>query len=305
MNHEHGQGDDPEIPGKVRPASDANDQEAADDAQAVEPADGVGEGTTERIRPEARVAGADGGPGVQAANASDANRAPANKNSRRPWQKWGTKLWAGGVAAVVTGAVSAWLAGWFSFLAGPPATVSPSTAPIGHPGHLPGRQDVSTVAPGQRFYAAPNFYDFQSCGRPCWLPLYQRPTEKSPFVTDGWPCEYYEPDSTSSGSFCLKPPPGRGPNEMADPAIRNSCDRILVICQVTIIGKGQAAETIRNEIGQSSDIWDMVALPGSHISSDSVVAGRLSQIPGMPGFYEAFGPDIWLGNTGWHSIPCK
>lgn len=120
MNHEHGQGDDPEIPGKVRPASDANDQEAADDAQAVEPADGVGEGTTERIRPEARVAGADGGPGVQAANAPDAKSAPANKNSRRPWQKWGTKLWAGGVAAVVTGAVSAWLAGWFSFWPGLP-----------------------------------------------------------------------------------------------------------------------------------------------------------------------------------------
>jgi hypothetical protein len=110
---------------------------------------------------------------------------------------------------------------------------------------------------------------------------------------------------SARGPFCLKPPPGRMPNQRADPADRNSGDRIYVICQVTNIGKGQPAEPIDNEIGQSSDIWDMVAVPRSRISSDSVVGGRLSQVPGMPGFYEAFGPDIWLGNTGWHNIHCK
>jgi hypothetical protein len=164
--------------------------------------------------------------------------------------------------------------------------------------------DVSTMAAGQRFYAVPDFHHFQSCGRPCWLPLYQQPTELSAFVTDGWPCEYYS-SNTSSEPACVQPPSRRTQSEMENPATRDSGDRILVICQVTLISKGQAAQTIRNEADQSSNIWDMVAVPESYTSSDSTATGRLRQVPGMPRFYEAYGPDIWFGNTGWHSIPCK
>lgn len=87
---------------------------------------------------------------------------------------------------------------------------------------------------------------------------------------------------------------------MAEPAVRNSGDRVLVVCQVRV----NTTQAIHNEVGQASNIWDMVAVPRADISSDSA-AGRLKQVAGMPGFYEAFGPDIWLGNTGWHDIPCK
>jgi hypothetical protein len=277
---------------------------AADSVQAVEPADGDREGTADKGGSEARAADADLGSVVEAVHESVPKSPNASKATRRPWRQWGAKFWVG-AAAIVTGAIGIWLAGWLGFLAGPPAAVAPSAKPIVNPGHLPGRLDVSAMSPGRRFYALPNFYEFQSCGRPCWLPLYQLPTEQSAFVTDGWPCEYYEPNSTSNGPFCLQPPSRRTPSERADPAVRNSGDRVLVVCQVTQISKGQAAPTIRNQVGKSSNIWDMVAVPGSYISRDSAAAGRLSLVPGMPGFYEAFGPDIWLGNTGWHGIPCK
>jgi hypothetical protein len=305
MNTEHNENDHVEID-KTGPSPQANDQElAADDGQEVGPADSAENGTTQTNGSEKTAPDGADYSETKAAHEPDIKSASASQSPRSRWRKWGAKLWAGGATVVLTGALSAWLAGWFTFLAGPPGAVAPSATSISHPGHLPGRQDVSTMAPGRRFYAVPNFYDFQSCGPPCWLPLYQRATEKSPFVTDGWPCEYYEPGSVSSGPFCLKPPFGRRPSEMADPAFSDSGDRVLVICQVTNIGKSQPAETIRNDIDQSSDIWDMIALPAAHISSDSIVADRLSRVAGMPGLYEAFAPDIWLGNTGWHNIPCK
>jgi hypothetical protein len=192
------------------------------------------------------------------------------------------------------------------FLASSPTApiVTPTITPIGNPGHAPSQLDVSTTVPGHSFYAVPNFYYFPSCGRPCWLPLYKLPTEQSAFVTDGWPCEYYDPKSASSGPYCIQPPSGRTPTMMANPSNKDSGDRILVICQITKLG-GRAAQAIHNEAGQSSNIWDVVAVPAAHISRNSIAVTQLSKAPGMPGFYEAYGPDIWLGNTGWHDIPCK
>jgi hypothetical protein len=158
------------------------------------------------------------------------------------------------------------------------------------------------MTPGQRFYAVPNFYFDQSCGRPCWLPLYEATTENSAFVTNEWPCEYYGPNHSASPS-CITPPPGRARSLMADPATKDSGDRLLVLCQTRTQGIGSAAQDIYNQVGQDSDIWDQVAVPKAYISSDSPALG-LSPVPGMPGFYKAYAPDMWLGNTGWHNIPC-
>jgi len=43
-------------------------------------------------------------------------------------------------------------------------------------------------------------------------PLFLQPTDSSPGVTRGWPCEYYRPDSPN-GAYCLRPPIGRTPTE--------------------------------------------------------------------------------------------
>ncbi len=273
---------------------------AIDDVQAVEAADGVQEDTNGKAGSEAPAASTGCGSEVKTGEPASTT-ADAAKASGVAWKRWSERLWGGGAAAVIMGTLGALVAGWVLFLASPPAK-APSPDPTAkqstYQGHLPGRQDVSTMAPGHRFYAVPNFYEFQSCGRPCWLPLYQSPTEHSPFVTDGWPCEYYGPNSSSPPS-CVRPPARRTTGEMAKPKVRNSGDRVLVVCQVS----SKTTQTIKNEIDQSSNIWDMVAVPGSYISPDST-AVQLSQIPRMPGLYEAFAPDIWLGNTGWHGIPC-
>ncbi len=267
-------------------------------------ADGVEVRATNNIGSATSATDLDREPVADAVQGHDSEGPNASKAALGPWKKWAKEFWVGGAAAVVTGVLILVLSGWLNSVAGPPTPVAPSPKPSVNSGQLPGRLDVSTMSPGQRFYAVPNFYFFQSCGRPCWLPLYQLPTEESAFVTNGWPCEYYGPN-TSSEPSCLQPPSQRTPSEMRDPANRNSGDRVLVVCQVTQISKEQVADTIHNEVGQSSDIWDMVAVPKSYISTDSTAAGHLHQVPGMPGFYEAYGPDIWLGNTGWHSIPCK
>lgn len=250
----------------------------------------------EAIAPIEGDGGAVGAVGTAGVGKPVQEGAPEAKDARKRWEEFWEKgrnklLAAVGtiVVGTITGLVTALLTGVF--------TSTPSTAAIGNPGHPPGRQDVSTMTSGRQFYAVANFYEFQSCGRPCWLPLYQRPTETSADVTQGWPCEYYQQDQTSSGPTCVNPPAGRTQDEMANPADKNSGDRVLVFCQM----KG---ESIRNDAGQSSDYWDLVAVPKSEISSDSLARGHLSQVPGMPGFYKAYGPDIWLGNTGWHDIPC-
>lgn len=232
------------------------------------------------------------------------------KRARHPVRNISAKVWTGGAAAVVTAVLAAVLTPWAVQYAGPrtaPAPVpsaSASIAPDTSFDHLPGLQDVSTMTPGQRFYATPNFDEDTQCGRPCWLPLYDSPSENSDPVTNGWPCEYYGP-STSQPASCVTPSAGRVAKEMADTTIKDSGDRLLVVCQTRQLGDGQSAQDIHNQVGQDSDIWDMVAVPKEFISSDSPAWGRLNQVPKMPGYYEAFAPDIWLGNTQWHSIPCE
>lgn len=282
---------------------------STDSVQSTEPAHTSGAGPADKAQPAARPDAASG-QAVEVVEESSAKGAAADK--ARPWWRR-AKVWAGGAATViVTGALAPVAANWLGSVAGPrtPATSSPtqssapsaSVAPIVNPGHLPGRIDVSTMALRHRFYAVPNFYYLPSCGRPCWLPLYQQPTQQSAFVTDGRPCEYYGPNHSSEPS-CIQAPTRRTKSEMADPANKDSGDRLLVVCQLRQLSNGQALPTIHNQNGQGSNIWDMVAVPASYLSTDSP-AGQLSPVPGMPGFDEAFAPDIWLGNTGWHGIPC-
>jgi hypothetical protein len=192
---------------------------------------------------------------IRVFGARETSSSPAEEPSPW-WRKWGRKL-AASVAAVIVAALGAWLGIWLGFFAGPPASSS-SASPIGNPGHPPGRHDVSTLSPNHRFYAVANFFYFPHCGRPCYLSLCPQPTESSAGITQGWPCEYYKPDSPN-GPYCLQPPVGRGPGEMANQANKYSGDRILVICQTTHLADGQAAQIIHNEAGQSSRIWDMLA----------------------------------------------
>ena len=173
-------------------------------------------------------------------------------------------------------------------------------------------QEPSTTQPGKQFTVVPDFTYFQGCGEPCWLPLYAQPWETPPAVTNGWPCEYYDSSSTASGPFCLHPPTNRLPGQSgsSDP---NSGDRVLVLCQTTRLSNGQPAQTIRNEKGQESNVWDRVAVPSTYVKATT--RGALKLVPGMPGFYAAYAPDIWLLNTSWsaktnqaslsvHNIPC-
>jgi hypothetical protein len=277
---------------------------AADTGQPVKPTDGAEEGSADTTGSKV------GGTNPERGPAAEEARQPTNKSpntgrfTRDRLKQRGAKFWAGGASAVIITVFGSWLTVWFVFLAGPPASTSTPSQTIINPGHLPGRHDVSTMTPGQRFYAVPNFYEFPGCGRPCWLPLYESPTEQSAPVTNNWPCEYYGPNASSEPS-CVQPSSRRRSAEMADPADKNSGDKLLVVCQLTQIRKGGVTQTIHNEVGKSSDIWDMVAVPESEVSSNSPAFGRLHQVPGMPGFYEAFAPDLWLGNTGRHNIPCS
>jgi hypothetical protein len=156
--------------------------------------------------------------------------------------------------------------------------------------------DVSTMAAGKRFYARPDFSSFPSCGRPCWLPIFPQTTESTQSVTQNWPCEYYNPQSDSSS--CGRPP-HRTQSQMWDPADPNSADRLLVVCQV------RNGEDIRNANGQASAIWDAVAVPRSELVSTSALTALPAELVGAAGFYEAFAPDIWLGDSGWHKIQCR
>jgi hypothetical protein len=287
-----GKGGDAADPGGTGPDSGPDNQAAADhDVTGGEPA----------READAEMAGKASCETHEEATAAESKGelgegASAKKPAQSRYERWRKPFWAG-VGAVVVAVIAGLVTNYLTSYVSPPATAP--VPPIGNPGHPPGRQDVSTMKPGQRFYAVPNFYDFQSCGRPCWLPLYQLPTQQSERVTQNWPCEYYDPTSVASGDACLQPPSGRTSGEMADAAMKNSGDRVFVLCQV------RPAQNIHNGVGQSSDVWDMVAVPASHVFQNNAADTPLTPVPGMPGFYEAFGPDIWLGNTSWHRIPCK
>jgi hypothetical protein len=270
-------------------------------SQAVTHSNGIAGSKAKKQSTKAHPTDIDGEPAHKAINLPAATSSDGRKIATPAWKRWGTKVRVR-AATIIRVALAGLLSAWLLYLAGPHIKAPPATSPnkpIINPGHLPGRKDVSTMSPGKRFYAIPNFYYDSSCGRPCWLPLYESPSEQSAFLTNGWPCEYYGPNYSSEPS-CVRPPRQRTPGEMADPSQRNSGDRVLIICQV----RSQATQDIRNQVGQSSNIWDMVAIPASYISPDSP-AGRLRRVPGMPGFYEGFAPNMWLGNTGWHHIPCE
>jgi hypothetical protein len=297
MDHGHSKGDDAENPGGSGPDSGPDKTAAEHVAAGAEPPSDD----------DAEIAGSANSETPEAAKAADSEAtgegAPASKPAPR-WKRWGEALQPR-VAAVIGAVIVALAVAWGVFYLGPHTTTASTAAqPIGNPGHPPGHQDVSTMKQGQRFYAVPNFYYFHSCGRPCWIPLFQLPTQQSEYVTQEWPCEYYDPTSAASGGTCLQPPSGRKSSEMANAAMKDSGDRVLVVCQVTKISPGKPSQTVRNEVGQSSDIWDMVAVPISQASRNNAAAAPLTPVPGMSGFYEAYGPDIWLGNTGWHDIPC-
>ena len=165
-------------------------------------------------------------------------------------------------------------------------------------GHEPGRLDVSTLQVGKRFYAVPNFEYFLHCGRPCVEYLFAQPTEQNAElkVTAEWPCEGFMP---SAGTHCLMPPAKRTAAQTWYVPYRYSGDRVLVVCQT------RGGQRIQNEQLQRSTIWDAIATPVSKLISPELVRTlHLKPVPGMPGYYLAWGSDMWLGNTGWHGIPC-
>jgi hypothetical protein len=200
------------------------------------------------------------------------------------------------VSAVIIAVATAWALTAAGLSSSTPSVPGTATAvPVGHP---PGSQDVSTLAAGRAFYATPNFYDDRTCGRPCQLQSWKSPTEDNASVSSGWPCEYYDPASAAEGPFCVEPPSGRTKTEMANPSQPDSGDRVLILCQVN-------GEPIQNEVLQRSSIWDVVAMPAKYIPKAVTTAHLVRQVPRMPGFYETYVPDIWLGNTGSHGITCR
>lgn len=176
-------------------------------------------------------------------------------------------------------------------------------------GHRPGRRDIRTdrdyigagfgtdiVGPSTLFLARANFFYFEGCGRPCYLPLNPAPRigNKDWAVTEGWPCEYYVPSShkkPDDGPYCF------------DKAGKDG-DWVRVIGQV----RGQP---ITNDIGQVSDVWDVIKISDARATRNRELAEShrfVSMVdPGFidegPIFFIVYAPDIWLGNTGWHEIP--
>lgn len=148
--------------------------------------------------------------------------------------------------------------------------------------HQPGLMDVSTVAKGKPFYATPNFHYYANCGRPCWLPINPRPIlQPGHQLTKGWPCEFYVPNKPHTDDTSCTGKSAHG-------------DTILVRCQVRSANHQLGVGAARNDAGQVSTIWDAVVIPNLRVVN--------SQGHGQtPLFYAN---DIWLGNTGWHAIPC-
>lgn len=134
-------------------------------------------------------------------------------------------------------------------------------------GHLPGVADVSTTRPGQQFVATPNFELYSACGRPCWLPFMTSPMlATGSSITDNYPYERF---------------------------LGNKGDKVHIVCQLR-------GETIRDEAGHASNIWDKVIIPKSRALRN---IGLFTATKDGTGYY-AYAGDLWLGNTGWHNIPC-
>lgn len=144
---------------------------------------------------------------------------------------------------------------------------------------------------GRQFTATPNFYYFELCGRPCWLPLYRTPRLiPGTTVTNNFP---YERFAGNSG-YTLK-----------------------VVCQVV---SGTGLSIARQLVGgyrlqnehrlpngglEASNLWDKVAVP-----DEALLPAHRPDISGLEATpdgqsHYVWGSDLWFGNTGNHGIPCK
>jgi len=156
-------------------------------------------------------------------------------------------------------------------------------------GHKPGPIDVSTKIRGLNFYAVPNFYYFEGCERPCWLPFYHRPQRNDDLgmgfaVTKNWPYENYSelPLPDIEPRWETSPPRG---------------DSVLVIGQV----RGQRT---RNEIRRHSRLWNVALIPLDKATPSGLELCQRQSLLGQE-FLIAYAPDLWLGNTGRHGIPYR
>ncbi len=150
-------------------------------------------------------------------------------------------------------------------------------------GTRPGFFDISSMIRGEPFYATPNFYYFEGCGRPCYLPLNPAPKRggKDWAVTDGWPLEL------DPKRFARYPGGYISAFHKLDYA-----DRVLVIGEVT-------GENAVDEIGQESDLWYVIACPPNKVVRNA----HLIQERDEKGNCIVYANSLWLGNTGSHGLP--
>lgn len=140
---------------------------------------------------------------------------------------------------------------------------------------------------GQPFKARPNFYWFQACGRPCWLPIYAQPAipeEKGHALTEGWPCEAYFDHDRSSGEACFD-----AKRSLED---RRDGDWLEVVGQVW-------GQELRNEKGEVSTIWNVVRIPAGKLRN----GGHANVLRDNDGTVLGYASDLWMGNSGLHAIP--
>lgn len=153
-------------------------------------------------------------------------------------------------------------------------------------GHKPGLNDVvidgliDGIRHTETIYVRPNFYYFEGCGRPCYLPLNPAPRigGKDWAVTEGWPCEYYIPISRkkpNDGPYCFSKTSHDG-------------DWVKVIGKV----RGQL---ITNEIGQTSDVWYVLEV--SYGATRNLDLAERRQLPNGSYWYVLYAPQMWLGNV--------
>lgn len=160
-------------------------------------------------------------------------------------------------------------------------------------GHKPGELDVIEPLRGSPFWARPNFFYLQQCGRPCWLPIFAAPcttlagwSNADWAINTGWPCEYYQPHDNNVGPHCYS-------------CTTRDGDRLNVVGQI----KGGLCETLTNEIGQRSDVWNVVLIPPRHVHRNHhLLLHTPIGADDQGGYYMAFAPDIWLGNLGWRDM---
>jgi hypothetical protein len=151
------------------------------------------------------------------------------------------------------------------------APADPGYRPNVPPGVSPivDSHDVYPLTPREPFLARPDFKLMEGCGqRPCWLKLYASPDEASAVVNDNWPYEN-----------------GFG---------HQYGDYLQVVCQTR-------GTTVMDENGSTSNIWNRVIARADKVPA--AAQPLLQPAQGSPGFY-AYAPDLLLGNSGDHQLPC-